>query len=475
MAISSSRIAACLNSDLSDDDLFNAHQRWAISPDSSFSFSSSSPNGHSFSLEDWDLSETRPPIHRAIQAYHLLSCPDLGVRILSATDDPRVIARTAACSLACRVTAEGAAKRVCGTTYRGRKVIERTSCWVAVLGMMKGALQKTEALGHAAGVFRLLPLDDGCFVSSSKDLTLRVWRLDGQCILTMKGHTATITEVLQLTDFKLVTASNDGTLRVWSLCTGECEQILKGHAGRVKCVIRVGDRVVSGGEGTQILIWNMLSNLDCEHFIEHDEVGGICALAVLTGDRFVAGGHSGLICEWRIDGTCQSRTYTHSEAVWAIERFSDGRLMSASEDQTIRIWEPLVQGATTAGYVQVNVINLEDDRLDVTLSCVTKLSGQRIALGTLEGSIEIWDLSVQPARKCHVLNGHNKMVHMLLSLQDGRTLSASRDNTLRIWNDDSGQCEEILRGHTGSVTCIAELVDGRVVSGSNDSKILVWC
>ena len=67
--------------------------------------------------------------------------------------------------------------------------------------MLKGALQKTEALGHAAGVFRLLPLDDGRFVSSSKDLTLRVWRLDGQCILTMKGHTATITEVLQLTDF----------------------------------------------------------------------------------------------------------------------------------------------------------------------------------------------------------------------------------------------------------------------------------
>ena len=34
-------------------------------------------------------------------------------------------------------------------------------------------------------------------------------------------------------------------------------------------------------------------------------------------------------------------------------------------------------------------------------------------------------------------------------LPDGRIVSGSRDETLRIWNSTSGECEVVLEGHSG--------------------------
>jgi WD40 repeat protein len=81
----------------------------------------------------------------------------------------------------------------------------------------------------------------------------------------------------------------------------------------------------------------------------------------------------------------------------------------------------------------------------------------------------------------------------LCALSDGRrVISGSRDNTLRVWDIDLGECERKLTGHVGvsyalnyahpsyfffsqSINCVCASSDRyRVISGSDDSTLRVW-
>ena len=56
-----------------------------------------------------------------------------------------------------------------------------------------------------------------------------------------------------------------------------------------------------------------------------------------------------------------------------------------------------------------------------------------------------------------------------------RAVSASEDQTLKVWDLDSGRELRTLTGHTGSVTAVAVTPDGqRAVSASGDETLKVW-
>ncbi|CAG7849701.1 SubName: Full=Related to archipelago beta form (F-box-WD40 repeat protein) {ECO:0000313/EMBL:CCA74347.1}, partial [Serendipita indica DSM 11827] len=75
------------------------------------------------------------------------------------------------------------------------------------------------------------------------------------------------------------------------------------------------------------------------------------------------------------------------------------------------------------------------------------------------------------------LRGHTKDVNAIAFSPDGsRIVSASDDNTIRLWDAETGQSlGEPLRGHTSSVSAVAFSPDGsRIVSGSEDKTIRLW-
>jgi WD40 repeat protein len=66
-------------------------------------------------------------------------------------------------------------------------------------------------------------------------------------------------------------------------------------------------------------------------------------------------------------------------------------------------------------------------------------------------------------------------VNGVAALPDGRVVSASSDETLRVWNPDTGESLQVLEEHTGPVNGVAALPDGRrVVSASWDKTLRVW-
>jgi hypothetical protein len=112
---------------------------------------------------------------------------------------------------------------------------------------------------------------------------------------------------------------------------------------------------------------------------------------------------------------------------------------------------------------------LEDDRLVQTLETVLG-EDRRPWLR------QAWTTHrLDPALR-RVLEGHTSGVSACALSADGATaVSASWDNTLRVWYVASGGCRAVLEGHTGGVNGCALSADGATaVSASSDGTLRVW-
>jgi WD40 repeat protein len=111
---------------------------------------------------------------------------------------------------------------------------------------------------------------------------------------------------------------------------------------------------------------------------------------------------------------------------------------------------------------------------DVVRSVAWALDGLVLASGSHDETIRLWD--GQSGQLLHALEGHEDAVYSVAWSPDGRVLaSGSDDNTIRLWDGQSGQYINTLEGHTDTVSCISFSIDGRLLaSKSDDRTIRIW-
>jgi WD40 repeat protein len=117
---------------------------------------------------------------------------------------------------------------------------------------------------------------------------------------------------------------------------------------------------------------------------------------------------------------------------------------------------------------------------DVVLS-VTALGPlgeeQRLASASHDNTVRVWDPNTGVCLRVLELEleGHAMAVWWgVTALGDGRLASASSDRTVRVWDPDTGECLRVLEGHTGTVWGVTDLGDGRLASASHDKTVRVW-
>jgi len=100
--------------------------------------------------------------------------------------------------------------------------------------------------------------------------------------------------------------------------------------------------------------------------------------------------------------------------------------------------------------------------------------GRWVASGSADNTIRLWD--TQSGRELRVLVGHKNWIKSLALTRNGDVLaSGSNDHTIKLWNVASGREIATLAGHRSPVEVLAFSHDDRwLASGSGDATIRIW-
>jgi WD40 repeat protein len=99
--------------------------------------------------------------------------------------------------------------------------------------------------------------------------------------------------------------------------------------------------------------------------------------------------------------------------------------------------------------------------------------GRRFLSAGADQTLRLWDL--ETGQVLRHFEGHSGEVVYLAVSPDGRRLLSGGDVTARLWDVESGQELYRFEGHVGSVWAVALLPDGRrALSAGEDATLLLW-
>jgi len=300
-------------------------------------------------------------------------------------------------------------------------------------------------------------------------------------IRTLSGHNKPVQTCAISVDGRLaVSASEDGTLIIWNAIEGLPQSTLSGHLGPIhSCAISSDSSfIVTAGEDQTLIIWDTVSGAPRVTLRGHREPVHACAIS--PDNRLIAsGGQDGNLRVW--DATTGARKLTlrgHEGAIYACAFSPDGPLVaSVGEGKTIYLWD------TDRGTV-VDRIDVFESRLH---GCSFLPDGTDLLVSAPGNKLSVIHLS--SSEVVQTFSASTKQHHRFYwgvagiagprgfaIMPDGRSvLSAAPDNSLRIWEANSGQERANLSGHAAVIRCCAVSVNaGIAVSGGEDGTLKVW-
>ncbi|MEH1967410.1 serine/threonine-protein kinase [Nostoc sp.] len=283
--------------------------------------------------------------------------------------------------------------------------------------------------------------DGYTLASSGDDKNIKLWDLNTKKVLaSLSGHSQAVKSVTFSPDGKiLATASDDKTIKLWQVETLEEICTLLGHSHTVKSVAFSpdGQILASGSWDKTIKLWDVNTGRE------------ICTI---TG---------------------------HQLQVNSVAFSPQGQLLaSASYDRTIRLWQipALGRGRGAGSRLAVSVAEREQG----------DMNGAELKDHS-QGAEDIPPLPLPPAplplvqnRPCYsllsTLSGHAWAVLTVAFSPDGKILATgSDDNTIKLWEVNTGQLICTLVGHSWSVVAVAFTADGKtLLSASCDKTVKLW-
>ncbi len=298
---------------------------------------------------------------------------------------------------------------------------------------------KSRPDAHLGGVMGLAFSPDGRLLASGgADNAVRVWKPDTiEPVEAMIGHTATVTDVAFNADStRIASGSNDKTVQMWDVASGErIGDPMRGHGGLVLSVdfAEDGSDIVSGGNEHTMRLWDASAGQPISTPISSN-TGPVTDVAISSdGHEIVSVGADRMVRVWSADTGAEVDSMSgHTGTVTAAALSPvDGTVASASSDGTVRLWRRAADAVR--GGKDVKVLDAGRPLTSVAFSP----TGNRLAVGGVDGQIVVWD--VQSGQRRLFENKDRAIVYdVAFDPKHDRLASVSASGYLRMWQLQDG-------------------------------------
>jgi WD40 repeat protein len=346
--------------------------------------------------------------------------------------------------------------------------------WDPVTGRL--VLTLTEQGGISAALFSP---DGSQVVIAAADGTLPIRDASsGDQIGALRGHTARALVMVFSQDGRyLASKAADGTARVWDVRTATPVRTLTGLDPSAAALAFSSDATLlatNGSRAQDATIWDLATG-DKRDLIGHQASVDSISFSP-DGSQVATSSQDESAFIWKVsDGSQALALGGHANPVGNV-LFSPDSLfvLTTSTDRTARVWE-----ATNAGQDRNRITELRGHTQAVTTivfaaSSAATPGSQLVVTASEDNTARIWDAST--GSLLWTLTGHSGAVTGAEFSPDGtRVVTASADQTARIWDVATGKQLLTLIGHTGIVGSARFSPDGRyVVTASRDGSARVW-
>jgi WD40 repeat protein len=299
---------------------------------------------------------------------------------------------------------------------------------------------------------------------------IKIWNIQTKTydIISERVHNW-ITCCAIMKDGRIVTGCSDCTLKVWNSKTLQIELILKGHTDMITCcAVLPGDysncccfserseRIVSGSDDGTIKIWNLHSkNNTTMERSDSDVVSDDNPIEITPQNTHLISCESTIICEAAIF----SAFYQRGKSINYCSILSNERIIVGLEDDTLKIWN--IHTGKCELMIRNDLIKtrsrivLPDGRICISYDNRFVRYG-KIYENSEVGFLKVWN------------------VHEIIYRNIQCFTTEFERYDYETPEEQIGSCNLILKGHSETVMCSTILNDGRLVSGSYDETIKIW-
>ncbi|KAK0100221.1 hypothetical protein ONS96_012397 [Cadophora gregata f. sp. sojae] len=315
--------------------------------------------------------------------------------------------------------------------------------------------------------------DESRIATGSMDNTVRMWdpKTGKQLGNPMKGHSKWVTSLAwepyhsqKPGEPRLASASKDATVRVWAANQQTIELVLSGHKGSVSCV-KWGATgfIYTGSHDKTVKVWNAKDGTLAHSLNAHAHWVNHLALSTDFVIRTAYHDHTGKIPASEEEKVARAKERFLKAAT--IQGEVVERLVSASDDFTMYLWEPAKGTKPVARMLghqkQVNHVTFSPD-------------GLLIASSGFDNHTKLWN--ARDGKFINTLRGHVAPVYQCAFSPDSRLLvTGSKDTTLKVWDMRTQKLSADLPGHQDEVYAVDWSPDGQKVgSGGKDKAVRIW-
>ncbi|KAF2264148.1 polyubiquitin binding protein-like protein [Lojkania enalia] len=187
---------------------------------------------------------------------------------------------------------------------------------------------------------------DGLIVSGGKDQIIDVRQpskaLEDNADALLLGHGSNVCALDVSPNGKfIISGSWDTEARIWPVGKWDSSTVLQGHTASVWAVVAYDDStIITGCADKEIRVFQISGQL-LRSIQTGDVVRALCRLPTNhpSGAQFASAGNDAVIRLWTLDGRQVSELHGHENFIYSLAALPDGRLVSSSEDRSVRIWD----------------------------------------------------------------------------------------------------------------------------------------